>query len=98
MNDETSVRAAVKKYCLYHVTLFRFIKKLKSGDTSARVGYRSVKRVFSEEENILQNYIVTYSNLYYRLLPKEVRKLAYQLATVSKYMTNNFQRYGMTLN
>lgn len=98
MNDETSVRAAVKKYCLCHVTLFRFIKKLKSGDTSARVGYRSVKRVFSEEENILQNYIVTCLNLYYRLLSKEVRKLAYQLATVSKYMTNNFQRYGMTLN
>ncbi|XP_026826563.1 uncharacterized protein LOC113562203 [Ooceraea biroi] len=80
-NCKISIRAAAKEYGLCHVTLTRFIKKLKSGDTSARVGYHSVKRIFSdEEENILQNYIITCSSLCYGLSPKDVRRLAYQLA------------------
>ena len=81
LQNNQSIRAAAKKFGVCHVTLTRYVRKLQSGIDSPKVGYRSIKRVFSdEEETILQNYIIRSSNLYYGLSPREVRKLAYQLA------------------
>ncbi|XP_026330952.1 uncharacterized protein LOC113238326 [Hyposmocoma kahamanoa] len=79
--DKTKIRALAKKYNVCHVTLYRFIQKLKSGNTNVKVGYRCVNRVFTpEEENVLQDYIIECSKVYFGLIPTEVRKLAYELA------------------
>lgn len=80
-NHKISVRASAKKFSLCHVTLARYIKKLSSGDTAPTIGYRSIHRVFSDaEESILEKYIIACSNIYYGLSPKNIRRLAYQLA------------------
>lgn len=56
-------------------------KKLQSGLSSPTVGYKCVKRVFSdEEEHILRDYIIASSDLHYELALREIRKLAFQLA------------------
>lgn len=66
-----------------HVTLYRFVKKLKHG-LPATVGYNSVQKVFSaEQEKIIAQYITYAANHYFGLAPNEIRKLAFQLA--SKY-------------
>lgn len=79
-----SVRTAAKTFSLCHVTLSRFIKKMQSGETSPKVGYRSAKRIFSdEEETIFKDYLLS-ENLYYGLWPKEVRRLAYEMAMKHK--------------
>ncbi|KAF2878894.1 hypothetical protein ILUMI_27271 [Ignelater luminosus] len=52
-----------------------------AGNTNAKVRYRCVNRVFtSEEETILQDYIIQCSKVYFGLVPTEVRKLSYELA------------------
>lgn len=43
--DAATIRGLAKKYNVCHVTLCRFIKKLKAGNTTAVVGYRCVNRV-----------------------------------------------------
>lgn len=79
--ENTKIRALAKKYNVCHVTLYRYIKKLKAGNANAKVGYRCVNRVFTpEEENVLQDYILQCSKVYFGLVPIEVRKLAYELA------------------
>lgn len=79
--DKTNIRALAKKYNVCHVTLYRFIQKLESGNTNVKVGYRCVNRVFTtEEENVLQDYIIECSKVYFGLVPTEVRKFAYELA------------------
>lgn len=45
-----TIRALVQKYTVTcHVTLYRFIKKLKAGNTSAK-GYCCVNREFTPKE------------------------------------------------
>jgi transposase-like protein len=48
--DGTKIRALARKYNVCHVTLYRYITKLKAGNTSAVVGYRCVNRVFTIDE------------------------------------------------
>jgi hypothetical protein len=79
--DGTKIRALARKYNVCHVTLYRYITKLKAGNTSAVVGYRCVNRVFTiDEEKNLQDYLIECSGVYFGLSPAEVRKLAYELA------------------
>ncbi|XP_059053650.1 uncharacterized protein LOC131847939 [Achroia grisella] len=79
--DGTKIRSLAKKYNVCHVTLYRYIKKIKAGNTSAIVGYRCVNRVFNiDEEKCLQDYLIECSGVYFGLSPPEVRKLAYELA------------------
>ena len=48
--DGAIIRALARKYNVCHVTLYRYITKLKAGNTSADVGYRCVNRVFTIDE------------------------------------------------
>ena len=86
VNNNSSVRAAAKKHNLCHVTLYRFMKKKQKYENDGntllpKVGYRSVKRVFTnEEEKIISDYIIKASALFYGLSPKDIRKLAFELA------------------
>lgn len=78
-----SIRAASKKHNLCHVTLYRYVKKRKNqpGEILPPVGYRSATQVFSDkEENTLMGFLLKSAELYYGLTPKDVRKLAYDLA------------------
>ena len=82
VNDNLSVRAGANKHNLCHVTLYRYIKKKEKydndGNTSLpRVGYHSVKRVFTDEkEQVIGDYVIKASTLFYGLSPKDIRKLA----------------------
>lgn len=88
-NYNISVRAAAKKHNVCHVTLHRYIKKkekYESDDSTLmpHVGYRSVKRVFSDEqEKIIAEYVINASDIFHGLCPKDIRKLAYELATMN---------------
>lgn len=86
VKDGAKYRALANKYDVCHVTLYRFIKKIKSENTSAVVGYRCVNRVFTiNEENDLRDYLIECSAVYFGLSPSEVRKLAYELAIKKKH-------------
>ena len=51
-----SVRGVAKTYGICHVTLYRFYKKKSQGQTHPRVGYWTPKRVFSLEQELLNNH------------------------------------------
>jgi len=79
--DGAKIRSLAKKYNVCHVTLYRYIKKVKAGNTSAVVGYRCVNRVFTNnEESNLRDYLIECSAVYFGLSPSAVRQLAYELA------------------
>lgn len=82
--DSAKIRALSKKYNVCHGTLYRFITKLKSGNTNSVVSYRRINRVFTvDEESYLRDYLIECSRVYFGLSPSEVRKLSYQLAIKS---------------
>lgn len=81
LSERSSIRTAAETYNLCHVSLYRFIKRKKQGETKPSVGYRSTKRVFSDEqESLMANYLLDAASIFYGLSTKEVRTLAYQLA------------------
>ncbi|KAK9685512.1 CENP-B N-terminal DNA-binding domain [Popillia japonica] len=83
-----SLRAAAKKYDLCHVSLSRYKKKREeAGENSVAMGYRAWNKVFTDEhEKIMADYIIRASQIYYGLSPKEIKRLAYDLA--KKYNLN----------
>ncbi|XP_055918932.1 uncharacterized protein LOC129950976 [Eupeodes corollae] len=84
LENKTSLRNAAKEFNLCHVSLSRHLKKKKNGKTLS-VGYVKPRLVFQEEEEAkISEYLVNCSNIYFGLLPLEVRKLAYQCAIVIK--------------
>ena len=70
-----------KTYGICHVTLHRFYKKRSQGSkTLPRVGYWTLKRVFTlEQELLLKDYLMQAADLYYGLSPKEVDRLCIKL-------------------
>ncbi|XP_049782771.1 uncharacterized protein LOC126184425 [Schistocerca cancellata] len=88
-NYNISIRAAAKKHNVCHVALHRYIKKKEKcmSDSSTpmpRVVYRSVKRVFSDEQQkLIAEYVIKASEVFYGLCPKDIRKLAHELATTN---------------
>ncbi|KAG5873911.1 hypothetical protein JTB14_013469 [Gonioctena quinquepunctata] len=95
LKDNTKIRALAKKNNVCHVTLYRFMGKLKAGNTNAKVGCSCVNRVYTpEEEKVLQDYILQCSKVYFGLVPIEVRKLAYELAIKYKEKWNKNQLAG----
>nr|XP_053616775.1 uncharacterized protein LOC128678900 [Plodia interpunctella] len=94
--NECSLRQASKDFGLCHVSLYRYIKKKKNNE-NPKVGYVSCRQVFSgEEECKLSSYILKCAEIYFGLLPTEIRKLAYQCAvhlnaknTPSSWKKNN---------
>lgn len=84
LENKTSLRNAAKEFNLCHVSLSRYLKKKKNGKPLS-VGYVKPRLVFQEEEEAkISEYLVNCSNIYFGLLPLEVRKLAYQCAIVIK--------------
>lgn len=74
-----------KKYGLCHVSLSRYVKKIKCNDNDNNVppaiGYNSPKKVFSEQhEQQLCQYIKNSADMYFGLTPRDIRQLAYQFA------------------
>lgn len=82
-----SIRSVAKTFDICHVSLYRFIKKLRSRPTSQKqlprptTGYKPHNKVFThEQEQTLNSYIRNCADLYFGLTPREVRKLAYECA------------------
>ncbi|XP_010882229.1 uncharacterized protein LOC105018472 isoform X1 [Esox lucius] len=76
-----SIRSAAKAHGLCHVTLFRYCRRKKDSCNAGVPAYRAHNRVFSDEqEKTLMQYLLRASDIFYGLSPKEVRRLAYQLA------------------
>jgi len=64
-------RAVAKELSICHVTLMRFVRKMKqAGATEISVGYKRNRQVFSDaEEAKLSDYIKTASSIYFGLSP-----------------------------
>ncbi|XP_023240420.1 uncharacterized protein LOC111638880 [Centruroides sculpturatus] len=81
IKDGKKIKTVARELDICHMTLYRFVKKLKSGVENAVVGYKKVRLVFSEEqENKLAEYLLKCATIFFGLLPEEVRKLAYECA------------------
>lgn len=79
IKEGRKVKTVAKELDISHMTLYRFVKKLKLGE-NARVGYKKVRLVFSEvQEKQLVEYLLKCS-IFFGLSPDEVRKLAYECA------------------
>lgn len=73
------VKTVARELEICHMTLHRFVTKLKAGKVPT-IGYKP-RLVFTlEQEKELANYILKCSSIYFGLLPGEVRKLAYECA------------------
>jgi hypothetical protein len=80
LENKCSIRKASEFFGLCHVSLYRYIKK-KKNNQSPKVGYIKSRQVFTgEEECKMSSYILKCSEIYFGLLPLEIRKLAYQCA------------------
>ncbi|XP_033119606.1 uncharacterized protein LOC117118966 [Anneissia japonica] len=91
-----SIRSVAKTVGVAHCTLYRYMKKLKKDgpvvnihDLHRRIerthaGYAQARKVFSQEEDILVNYIKTSACVYFGLTPKDIRILAYECGVAHK--------------
>ncbi|CAF4890988.1 unnamed protein product [Pieris macdunnoughi] len=80
LENNCSIRKASKNFDLCHVSLGRYIKKKKNNDRQ-KVGYVKPRQVFTEEEECkMSSYVLKCAEIYFGLLPIEIRKLAYQCA------------------
>ncbi|XP_069114173.1 uncharacterized protein [Argopecten irradians] len=78
--SNVSVRAAAAEFNIDRSTLKRFILK-KSSNPDASMGYRGHRQVLSaQQEDILEDYLLTASKIYFGMSPKSTRELAYQCA------------------
>lgn len=79
IKEGRKIKTVARELDICHMTLFRFIKKLKANETPS-VGYKP-RLVFKiEEEEELVKYILRCSSIYFGLLPEDVKKLAYECA------------------
>jgi len=73
IRDNRKIRAVAKECGICHVTLYRFVHKLKMTQ-SATCGYIPNRQIFSaNQERIIADYVKTASSIYFRLSPQEVR-------------------------
>lgn len=80
LTDGMSLRAAASLYGMCHVTLSRYVAKVKQG-IPIQVGYNLAGKIFSvEQEKILEKYLIEAGTRHSGLCPMSFRKLAYQLA------------------
>lgn len=79
IKDGRKLKTVTRELEICHMTLFRYVKKLKAGITPT-VGYYS-RQVFNhDQEKTLADYLLKCASIYFGLLPEEVRKLAYTCA------------------
>lgn len=84
INENCKIRAVAKDYQICHVTLYRFVQRIKSKGT-ASCGYIGNRQIFSkEQERMLAEYAKKASSIYFGLNPTELRKLAFQCAVINK--------------
>jgi len=75
LQNNTSIRKASKIFDLYYMTLYRYIKKKKNNECPT-IGYIKSRLIFMQEaEDKLASYLLKCSDIYFELLPMEVRKL-----------------------
>ncbi|CAB3225856.1 unnamed protein product [Arctia plantaginis] len=79
IKDGRKLKTVARELEICHMTLFRFVKKLKAGVTPT-VGYYSRQVFNQDQEKTLADYLLKCSSIYFGLLPEEVRKLAYSCA------------------
>lgn len=80
LDKKCSIRNASKNFGLCHVSLYRYIKKKKNNE-NPKIGYVKPRQVFTEEEEVkMSSYILKCAEIYFGLLPMEIRKLAYECA------------------
>jgi len=84
IKDNCKIRAVAKDYQICHVTLYRFVHRIKTKGT-ATCGYIGNRQIFNEEqERMLAEYAKKATNIYFGLSPTELRKLAFQCAVMNK--------------
>ena len=92
-------RTVAKEFNICHVTLFRFVQKLRktSDNVILTVGYKRNRQIFTDEEEAkLVEYIKTASLIYFGLSPTAVRKLAFECALMfSKPILENWKSKKM---
>ena len=91
------IKTVARQFGICHMTLFRFVKKVKSVQ-EATVGYKKMKLVFNEQqEKVMAEYLLKCSSIYFGLVPQEVRKLAYECALKfdHKNIPPSWHKFGM---
>lgn len=79
LDQNISEREAARQFEICHVTLHRYIKKIKSGIENPNVGYNSHNKVLPEEDELaFCEYIRNSADLYYGLTPTDIRSLSYE--------------------
>lgn len=86
IKEGKKIKTVARDLEICHMTLHRFVTKLKAGKVPA-VGYKPRLVFTPEQEKLITNYILKCSSIYFGLLPEEVRKLAYECAV--KYSLGN---------
>lgn len=76
--DGRKLKTVARELEICHMTLFRYVKKLKAG-IPPTVGYYS-RQVFNHSQKKLIEYLLKCASIYFGLLSEEVRKLAYTCA------------------
>ncbi|XP_059060761.1 uncharacterized protein LOC131853752 [Achroia grisella] len=80
MEKGRNYRDVAKEFQLCHVSVFNFVKKKKAG-APAVMGYKKTRLVFNaEQEANIAEYLLKCANIYFGLLPADVKRLAYQCA------------------
>ncbi|XP_063391487.1 uncharacterized protein LOC134677011 [Cydia fagiglandana] len=85
MHQGQSLRAIAKALNICHATLFRFIKKLKSGDNPT-VGYKPKLLFTASQEQEIVKQLAQYAKVFCGLSIDEVRKLSFHIARRWKYV------------
>lgn len=81
IKDGRKIKTVARELDICHMTLYRFVKKVRSGAENITTGYKKPRAVFTEEqEDKLAEYILKCSSIFYGLLPEELKKLAYESA------------------
>lgn len=50
IKDGQKIKTVARNLSVCHMTLYRFVKKLKTGKDNIEVGYKKVRLVFNEEQ------------------------------------------------
>lgn len=75
IKDGRKIKTVAKELDICHMTLYRFVKKRRSGIGNIAIGYKKVRLVFTEEqEDKLAEYLLKCSSIFFGLLPEEVKK------------------------
>lgn len=80
---ERSIRSVAKEKKLSHITLSRYVKKQKEkpNEVIRMTPSYSVRKIFTtEQEDLLADYLLTCSKMFYGLSMLDVRKLAFEMA------------------